>query len=69
MCQLLIEKGDDDEFITQTLYAIYQFLYHKIGIEYVLESEEVMITLLNNIRDRNLEVRKINDHLLDILRE
>lgn len=64
----MIEKGDDDEFITQILYAIYQFLYHKLGIEYVLESEEVMVTLINNIRDRNLEVRKINDHLLDILR-
>lgn len=49
MCNLLIEKGDDDEFITQTLYAIYQFLYHKIGIKFILNSENVMETLLNNI--------------------
>jgi len=28
-----------------------------------------MVTLLNNIQDKNLEVRKINDELLDILRE
>lgn len=69
MCTLLIEKGDDDEFITQTLYAIYQFLHHKIGIEFVLNSEDVMVTLLNNIQDKNLNVRKVNDDLLDILRE
>lgn len=28
-----------------------------------------MVTLLNNISDKNLNVRRVNDDLLDILRE
>lgn len=69
ICGLIIEKGDDDEFIVQLLYTLYQFLVHKIGIEFILQQEEIVITLLNNIQDKNLNVRKINDEVLDILRE
>ncbi len=36
-CELLIEKGDDDEFVVQCLYGIYQILNHKIGIEFMLQ--------------------------------
>jgi hypothetical protein len=68
ICGLIIEKGDDDEFIVQLLYTLYQFLVHKIGIEFILQQEEIVITLLNNIQDKNLNVRKINDEVLDILR-
>jgi hypothetical protein len=35
--QLYIEKADDDEFVVQYLYCLYQFFYHKIGIEFILE--------------------------------
>lgn len=35
--QIYVEKVDDDEFVLQYLYCLHQFLFHKIGIPFVLE--------------------------------
>lgn len=31
-----MEKLEDDEFVIQALYALYQFLKHKIGVDTIL---------------------------------
>jgi len=48
---------------------VYIFLSHKQGIDIVLQQEEILMGLLNNIQDKNPTVRKVNDEVLDILRE
>lgn len=51
------------------LHCVYIFLSHKQGIDIVLQQEEILMGLLNNIQDKNPTVRKVNDEVLDILRE
>ncbi|EGR29311.1 kinesin-associated protein 3, putative [Ichthyophthirius multifiliis] len=66
---LLLSKIDDEEFVAQNLFALYQFLQHKIGIQFIIEQDDIIQFLLNNISDRNPVIQKVNDDVLDIIRE
>ena len=66
-CALFIEKSDDEEFIVQTSYVLYQFLYNRVGIEFVMGQEDVLILILNLIQHPNEKVKSMNDELIDII--
>lgn len=71
ICNLLIEKAEDDddlEFILQILYCIYNFLINKVGIEYIFQQETVLLYFLKLLQEKNEEIKKMNDEILDILR-
>ena len=34
---LILEKTEDDEFIVQLFYALYIFLAHGLGIDFILQ--------------------------------
>ncbi|KAL4495141.1 hypothetical protein ABPG72_007248 [Tetrahymena utriculariae] len=69
IAELLISKHEDEEFLSQNIFALYQFLHHKIGIQFILEQQEILMVLLNIIGSTNQVLKQINDDVLDILRE
>lgn len=67
----MIEKAEDDddlEFTLQLLYCIYRFLINKVGVEFILQQEGVMLYFLKLLQEKNQEIIKMNDEILDILR-
>lgn len=62
------EEDDDIEFVLQVLFCIYKFIINKVGIEFILQQENVMLYLLKLLQEKNLEIKKMNDEILDILR-
>jgi len=68
---ILVEKAEEDddmEFVLQMLFCIYRFLINKVGIEFILQQENVMLYLLKLLQEKNEEIKKMNDEILDILR-
>ena len=37
LTSLILEKVEDDEFIVQLFYAVYIFLAHGLGIDFILQ--------------------------------
>ena len=71
VCSILVEKAEEDddiEFVLQILFCIYRFLINKVGVEYVLQQENVMLYFLKLLQEKNEEIKKMNDEILDILR-
>jgi len=62
------EEDDDVEFVLQILFCVYRFLINKVGVEYILQQENVMLFCLKLLQEKNEEIKKIIDEILDILR-
>ncbi|KAI9145980.1 kinesin-associated protein-domain-containing protein [Paraphysoderma sedebokerense] len=60
LIELMTLKEDDDEFIAQILYVIYQLLLHKPTQDLLLDQSHLLY-------DRNVEIRKLCDCCLDII--
>ena len=46
---ILYEKAEDDEIVTQTLYAVYKFLKFGLDLETCFTNETFQMQLLNMI--------------------
>lgn len=66
---LFIEKIEDPEVTIQLLYCIYRFIAHRLCVEDILEDGEVLMRLLLLIESPFEPIRKMNDDVLNILRE
>lgn len=67
----MVEKAEDDddlEFVLQILFCIYRFLINKVGVEFILQQENVLLYLLKLLQEKNEEIKKMIDEILDILR-
>jgi Kinesin-associated protein (KAP) len=58
---LFLGKEYDPEFICQSLYTIYSFIFHSVGLERILNEGAVLMKILELIEDPNEGVREIND--------
>ena len=68
LIQVLMDKTDDDEFVIQILYIIYQFIVKKLEIEYILKNEHLINQLLIYITDKNENIKNQADEIFEILR-
>lgn len=71
VCAILVEKAEEDddiEFVLQILFCIYRFIINKVGVEFILQQENVMLYFLKLLQEKNEEITKMNDEILDILR-
>lgn len=71
VCVILLEKAEEDddiEFVHQILFCIYKFLINRVGIEFVLQQENVRLYFLKLLQEKNAEIKNMIDEILDILR-
>ena len=68
----MLEKAEEEldlELTCQNLFCIYKFLINKAGIEYVLKQENLVLFFIRLLELKNIEIKKIDDEILDILRD
>eukprot|EP00828_Plagiopyla_frontata_P008499 TRINITY_DN1423_c0_g1_i1.p1 TRINITY_DN1423_c0_g1~~TRINITY_DN1423_c0_g1_i1.p1 ORF type:complete len:273 (+),score=63.42 TRINITY_DN1423_c0_g1_i1:203-1021(+) len=69
LTSLIVEKTEDDEFIVQLFYAVYIFLAHGLGIDFILQQDQLIILFLQYISDKNKVITEMNNNILNVIKE
>jgi len=63
--ELLGAKQEDDEMVQQILNTFLKFLFFKATREYVIHNTDMVQIVLELLQDKNPNIRKLVDTLLD----
>lgn len=67
ICELFVEKQDDDEIALQILYTFFKFVTFKSTRESLLKQKQIIHSLVNLLQDKNVQIRKMTDQILEVI--
>lgn len=67
LIELLKAKQEDDEIVLQIICVFKQLLNHECTRSYMIKETETPAYLIDLMHDKNIEIRNICDHCLDII--
>lgn len=67
LCDLFVEKQEDDEFVLQILYTMFRMLVFKSTRTVVLEHRQIVNSIVELLHDENQAIQAMADRLLDLV--
>ncbi|XP_014251703.1 kinesin-associated protein 3 isoform X2 [Cimex lectularius] len=69
LIELLNRKQEDDEIVLQIIYTFYQVSRHPRSRAYLMKKTEAIDYLIDLMNDKNVNIRKVCDSCIDIIKE
>ncbi|XP_071010850.1 kinesin-associated protein 3a [Oncorhynchus clarkii lewisi] len=69
LIELLNAQQEDDEFVCQIVYVLYQMVVHQVTRDVIIKDTQAPAYLIDLMHDKNAEIRKVCNNTLDIIAE
>nr|XP_029489144.1 kinesin-associated protein 3 isoform X3 [Oncorhynchus nerka] len=69
LIELLNAQQEDDEFVCQIVYVLYQMVVHQATRDVIIKDTQAPAYLIDLMHDKNAEIRKVCNNTLDIIAE
>ncbi|CAH1388476.1 unnamed protein product [Nezara viridula] len=69
LIELLKRKQEDDEIVLQIIYVFYQVSRHTETRSYLIHKTQAVDYLIDLMNDKNVEIRKVCDACIDMIKE